>query len=249
VDTNSKTVTISVTSLAGTKTFAIHTTKDTVLRRYAPDSIKFDDAKPSALEQIKPGDQLRARGNRSTDGAEVTAEEIVTGAFRNIAGTISAIDPAAGTITVQDAISKKTVVVKISSDSQVRKLTPIMAQGIAMRLKGGTGGGAPGGGAPGGGGANTRPTSGSPQGPGGRGGPGGGGDFQQILSRLPAVTIADLEKGEAVMIVTTEGEASGAVTAITLLGGVDAILRAAPEASPAILLSPWSLGGGGGEGG
>jgi hypothetical protein len=66
---------------------------------------------------------------------------------------------------------------------------------------------------------------------------------------LPPVTIADLEKGEAVMIVTTEGEASGAVTALTLLGGVDAILRAAPDSSPAILLSPWSLGGGGGEGG
>jgi hypothetical protein len=218
------------------------------VRRYAPDSVKFDDAKPSTLEQIKPGDQLRARGNRSTDGNELTAEEIVTGAFRNIAGTISAIDSAAGTITVQDAISKKAIVVKITSDSQVRKLTPIMAQGIAMRLKGGAGapGGANGGGS---GGANTRPTSGSPQGQGGGRGGAGGGDFQQILSRLPPVTIADLEKGEAVMIVTTEGEASGVVTALTLLGGVDAILRAAPDSSPAILLSPWSLGGGGGEGG
>jgi hypothetical protein len=248
VDAITKTVTISVTSLAGTKTIAIRTTKDTTVRRYAPDSVKFDDAKPSTLEQIKPGDQLRARGNRSTDGNELTAEEIVTGAFRNIAGTISAIDSAAGTITVQDAISKKSIVVKITSDSQVRKLTPIMAQGIAMRLKGGAGapGGANGGGS---GGANTRPTSGSPQGQGGGRGGAGGGDFQQILSRLPPVTIADLEKGEAVMIVTTEGEASGVVTALTLLGGVDAILRAAPDSSPAILLSPWSLGGGGGEGG
>jgi hypothetical protein len=143
VDASTKTVTISVTSLAGTKTIAIHTTKDTIVRRYAPNSVKFDDAKASALEQIKPGDQLRARGNRSADGNELTAEEIVTGAFRNIAGTISAIDAAAGTITVQDAISKKAIVVKITADSQVRKLSPQMAQGIAIRLKGGAG--APGG--------------------------------------------------------------------------------------------------------
>src|SRR5258705_3938024 len=55
-------VTISMTSFGGTKTVAVHTTKSTVLRRYAVNSVRFDDAKVAAIDQIKVGDQLRARG-------------------------------------------------------------------------------------------------------------------------------------------------------------------------------------------
>ncbi len=90
------TVTISVTSAAGKKEVVIHSSKSTLVRRYAPDSVKFDDAKPSTLQDIKTGDQLRARGARSEDGTSFTAEEIVFGSFRNIAGTVSAVDAADG---------------------------------------------------------------------------------------------------------------------------------------------------------
>jgi len=65
---------------------------------------------------------------------------------------------------------------------------------------------------------------------------------------LPDSTLADLQKGDAVMIVSTEGGDSDAVTAITLLAGVDAILTAAPSRSASTLLSPWSLGASAGEG-
>jgi len=71
---------------------------------------------------------------------------------------------------------------------------------------------------------------------------GGAPDFQQMLNRMPAVTVADLHKGDAVLIVATEGSASSA-TAITLLSGVEPILQAAPSASQAMMLTPWSLGG------
>ena len=40
----------------------VQTSKKTVVRRYAQNSVKFDDAKPSKLADIHPGDQLRARG-------------------------------------------------------------------------------------------------------------------------------------------------------------------------------------------
>ena len=103
------------------KTVTVHISKDTILRRYAPDSVKFDDAKPAGLEQIKPSDQLRARGTRSADGSELLAAEIVSGTFRNIAGTISSIDASANSITVQDLATKKPVTVRITADSQVRK--------------------------------------------------------------------------------------------------------------------------------
>jgi len=64
------------------------------------------------------------------------------------------------------------------------------------------------------------------------------------VSRMPPAKLADLQKGEAVMIVSTEGTASGGVTAIMLVGGVEPIL-ASPEGAQQTL-SPWDLGGGDG---
>src|SRR5579863_205925 len=136
IDATGGTIKISTNAQGGAKDVTVQISKQTILRRYAPNSVKFDDAKPAAIDQIKVGDQLRARGTRSTDGTELTADEVVSGTFRNIAGTVSAIDAAAGTVTVMDLVTKKPVIVKVTSDSQLRKLQPPMAQMIAMRLKG-----------------------------------------------------------------------------------------------------------------
>ena len=137
VDPATSTITISTSALGTVKKIVIHTSKDTILRRYAADSVRFDDAKPAPLDQVKPGDQLRARGTRGEDGSEFAAEEVVSGSFRNIAGTVSSIDVSQNTIGVMDLKTKKPVLVKFTADSQLRKLPPMMAQGIAMRLKGG----------------------------------------------------------------------------------------------------------------
>ena len=256
VDPATGTVTISVTSLGGKKDIAVQTSKNTVFRRYAPDSVKFDDAKPSTLQEIQPGDQLRARGDRSPDGSELKAEEVVTGSFRNVAGLVNSVDASSGTITVQDLLSKKPVQVKITSESQLHKLPPEMAQRLAMRLRASMPPGTPGAAAssnsasPGraGNGAQsavppegTRPSGGGMAGGGMR--QGGAPDLQQMLSRMPAVALTDLHKGDAVLIVATQGSASGGGTAITLLSGVEPILQAVPNGSQAMMLAPWSLGG------
>lgn len=247
VDPAAGTVTITVRN----KSIVIRTSSATVIRRYPPDSVKFDDAKPSTLQGVHPGDQVRARGNRNPDGTELTAEEIVTGSFRNIAGTINSIDASSSSLNVHDLLSKKNVVIKITPDSQLRQLSPEMAQRIAARLKGAaTGGAAP---------APSTPDSQTPRpegasggtshvagGPGGR--PGGAPDFQQMLSRLPAASLSDLKKGDAVVVVSTEGTA-GSGTVITLLSGVEPILQAAPGASSSSILSPWSLSAPGGDAG
>src|ERR1700736_2777053 len=132
-------INITTPSLREKKTVSVHVTKDTVLRRYAPGSVKFDDAKPAPLGEIRPGDQLRARGDKNADGSELTAKEIVSGSFRNVSGTISSLDSAQSTITVHDLATKKTVAVKITSESQLRKLPAPMAQRIAQRLNGSSG--------------------------------------------------------------------------------------------------------------
>jgi hypothetical protein len=73
-------------------------------------------------------------------------------------------------------------------------------------------------------------------------------DLQRFLGRLPNNALADLQKGEAVMIVSTQSGNEGAVTAITLLSGVEPILTAAPSRAASTILSPWSLGAPSGEG-
>jgi hypothetical protein len=201
---------------------------------------------------------LRARGNRSADGTELTAEEIVSGSFRNVAGTVNSVDASAGTMNVQDLLSKKAVQVRVTPESQLHQLPPELAQRIAMRLKtsvaaSGTtsldaGARSPENKPGDGGGASSGGPSSPGAGPGSGGGTGGGmrsggaPDFQQMLSRMPTVALTDLHKGDAVMIVTTQGTPTGGAAAITLLSGVEPILRAAPNGSQAMMLSPWSLG-------
>jgi hypothetical protein len=257
-DPSAGVVTIGTTTAAGPKDVEVHVSSTAVLRRYAPNSVKFDDAKPSSLAEIRPGDQLRARGTKSEDGSSFTAEEIVTGTFRNIAGTVDAVDAGAGTLTVKDLASNKAVQVKITSDSQVRKLPQPIAERIAMRLKGiasDAAGAANGAAKPGAPPAAGAPPDGGAQGSqggagGGMGGPprNGGGDIQQMLSRLPASTLGDFQKGDAVMIVATTGQSDSAAVAITVLGGVEPLLQASPQGQASIL-TPWSLNSGGGDAG
>jgi hypothetical protein len=251
VDPAAGTVTISVTSFTGKKNIVIHASKTTVIRRYAPDSWQFDNAKASTLQQIHPDDQVSARGDRNDDGTELTAEEIVSGEFRNVAGTINSVDASSSTLSVQDLLSKKTVLVKIARDSLLRQVPPEMAQRIAVRWKAAAAGGAaaapaaapatpatsPGATAEGG----TGPRGSSMSGRSGGGAP----DFQQMINRMPAVSLAELHKGDAVMIVATEGTSSEAGTAVKLISGVEPILRAAPSANAAqsMMLGSWSLGG------
>ncbi len=137
VDAGSGTVTIS----AGAKKIQIQTSGSTKFRRYAGDSVKFEDAKPGTLAEIQVGDQLRVRGAKLEDGATIQAEEIVSGSFRNLAGTIATINATAGTLTLKDLTTKKTMTVAVTGNSDLRKLPPEMAARFAARAKGGAGGG------------------------------------------------------------------------------------------------------------
>lgn len=243
----------TVILMQGARTITIHTSPATTFRRYAPDSVKFSDAKPSTLAAIQPGDQVQAKGDKNADGTEVTADAVVSGSFRNIAGTVTSTDPSGGTFTVKDLVTKQSVTVKTTPDSDMRKLEPQMAQMIAMRLRGnGSGGGAGMGHAPGAGPGGSAPEH---QGGGGfhpgAGGPGGGGGgagaLARVLQRSPEIKVSDLHKGDAVMIVATSGSPDSA-TAIRLVSGVEPMLQASASGSESMFSSAWNLGGGSGGG-
>ncbi|PYS75759.1 MAG: hypothetical protein DMF66_18500, partial [Acidobacteria bacterium] len=204
------------------------------LTRYAPDSIKFSDRKPSAFEEVKVGDQLRAKGDRSEDGARFTPEEIVTGSFRTSVGTVAA----KGEFTIKQLQGNQPLTVVVRPDSVLKQIPPealtmMMGGGMGGPGAGGAGGGerrAGGQGAPAGGqGAGTGQGGGQGTGQGtgqGQGGGvrrmGGGGDFmQQMLERLPPVTLAELKPGTMVVVSSTVGADPTRVTAIQLVSNIE----------------------------
>ena len=242
VDATNGVITISTGAGPTAKTVAVKTTKATVLKRYAAGTVRFDQAQPAPMDAIHAGDQLRARGDKNADGTEVAAEEIVSGTFLNVSGTILAVDAANSTVTLKDLTTKKQITIHIGPDAQMHRIPDQMAQFIAARLKGT---------APAGSGGAGQRAAGSGAGTGGgRAAGAGGGDPQQFLSRTPVIKIADLQKGQAIMVVATDGVGngtgsnSGDVNAVMLLAGVEPLLEA-PAARD--LLSNWSMGGGGGE--
>jgi hypothetical protein len=226
VDPGAKTVTVK----AGRRTLTVQASDKTVVRRYPPDSAKPADAKTATLAEIQPGDQVNVLGNRSEDGATVTAEQIYAGSFRQFAVTINSIDAATGAMTVTDLATKKPLTIRVTSETTMKKLPEQMAQMLARRYQGG-GRGAD---------AAGRGAEGAGRGPDG----GGRGDVGQMLERLPVIQLSDLKAKDALMLSTTAGSDPSKVTAIMLLAGVEPVLTAAPTATRDIM-SGWNLEGGG----
>jgi len=232
VDAAAKTITLKV----GSRTVTVTASDKTEYHRYSLDSAKPADAKPSSLAEIKVGDQAHVLGNRNADGTATTAEVMYAGTFRQLAATVVSVNAATGEMQVKDLATKKPIGIRVDADSTMKKLDPQLAQQLARRYGAGRGRGAADGAAP--------------EGRGMRGGGGGGrgaagGDLSQTLERLPAITLADLKAGDAIMVSTTMGSDPTHVTAIMLLAGVEQILTAAPDSTRDIM-SGWNLGGGGG---
>jgi hypothetical protein len=246
----------------------VTTAPSTTILRYAPNSVKFADAKASSLAEIRLGDQLRALGTASEDGSHYAAEKMVFGTFQNIGATVISVNPQANTLTVKDLASGKAVVVHADAECKMHELSPFLAQTIARMTTGGGQGAGPGGGnrQGGGGGAGFAAGAGGPGGPGGPpngaqgGGPGGGGggmhrggmsSLSQYLENMPIITLNDIKKGEPIVVFAMEGTTPSEVKAIFLLTGVEPILAAQPKGAGEVNLGEWnlSLGGGGAEGG
>jgi transcription antitermination factor NusG len=231
VDPAAQTLTLKV----GSKQVVVQSSDKTTFRRYSPDSAKSADAKPSTFAEVKTGDQVRVLGNKDADGTKIEAEQVLAGAFRQIAATIESIDPQTHELKVKDLDTKKPLLIRIDADSQMNKLPPEVATMLARRFQGGRGQGR------GGPGGYTPARQGGGEGR----GAGRGGDVSQMLDHLPPMPVTDLKKGDAIMVLTTQGSDPTKVTAIRLLAGVEPLLTASPTATRDIM-SGWNLGGGGG---
>jgi hypothetical protein len=212
-------------------------------RRYAPNSVKFSDAKGSSFDELKVGDQLRALGERSADGARFKAEEVVSGSFRTVLGTVKAVNAAAREIQITTVEGNQPMTVVVSKDSEVKQVPAEFGQAMVMRGPGGPGGGPGGesGPAPAGGNQMQRAPGAGP-GPGGEGGPRRVAlGIQEMLERLPAASVEEIKPGSMIVFSTTGADPAKA-TAIQLVAGVEPIVQMM-QARAAAQNRPLNLGG------
>ncbi len=222
-----KEITISSRSLMGQQSVVIPVTDKVELRRYAPDSIKFADARPAEFAELKVGDQLRALGERSADGTSFTAEKVVTGSFRIVAGVVTAVDAATGEVKINDMQTKQPLTIVVKQDAVLRRFPSASEMGGMMGMMGR---GAPGANASGAqASAGSRPSEGQggpPTGAGAGGGRRGGGgmNLQDMLERLPTIAIADVKPGDTIIVSSTKGADPTRLTAISVISGADTLL-------------------------
>jgi hypothetical protein len=229
-----KEITISSRTMAGPQSLIIPVSDKVEMRRYAPDSIKFADARPAKFEELKVGDQLRALGERNADGSAFTAEKVVTGSFKTVAGVITAVDVATGEVKINDLQTKQPLTIVVKQDAVLRKFPAANEMGGMMMGRGPEAAGPPAGQPPASGQAASRPqpngAQGTPAGGQGRGGGGmrmggGGMNLQDMLERLPTISIADVKVGDTIIVSSTKGADPSRLTAISFISGADALLN------------------------
>lgn len=244
---DTKEITITHRTMAGPQSVVMHVSDKTEMRRYAPDSIKFTDAKASDFAELKVGDQLRALGDRTEDPLRFNPQKIVTGSFRTVGGVVTAIDTATGEIKVNELEKKTPLTIVIKQDAVLRRFPPASEMGMMMGGFGRRPEGAGGAGAQGGGSAQPqaqgqaqgqaqRPQGGGGPGAGGPGGggrPGGGFNPNELLDRLPIISLADVKVGDTIIVSSTQGADPTRLTAIALVTGADTLLAMlAPRPQP-----------------
>lgn len=200
------------------KEWTIASAPEVKYMRYSDDSVKFADAKPSEFKAVQVGDQLRVVGAKDEAASKVTAESIVFGSFRTVAGEIRSVNHETREVTITDLQSKKPLTISIAEEVNLRKMPQM--PGMMM------------------GGGGMRPGGGGPP-PGIMGG-GGMPDMQRMIERLPVSTVADLKQGDAVIVSVARGSDESHVKAITFVAGMDFLLRASPAALGQ-MVAGWNL--------
>lgn len=230
-------ITFRLPSMAGDgEVVKVAVTPKTILKRYAPDSVKYADAKTSTLAEIEKGDQIRVLGNKDEATGAIQAEQVISGSFVNVAATVTSVDAAAGVIQAKNIESGKPVTIRITAETNLRRM-PQMGG-----MPGGSPGGMPGGqrpaatpapgstgqapAAPGGGAARAEAGQG---GAGGQGGARRGGDFSRFMEFMPKVGVDTLKPGETIVVASNKSANPGEVTAITVLAGADSLVAMAQQ--------------------
>ena len=216
INNNSKEIAVLARVPEGTRIITINAGDSIRYRRYEPESVKFSSALPSSFAELKVGDQLRALGDKNSDGTRFTAEEIVSGTFRTLVGTITEVNAATAEIKINELSTKRPLTVVTKEESLIRRISPELiallipqkgqpspgAQGAAPAAK--TSDPA----------ANKKP------------------DVEEELEKLKVQAISELRPGEMVIVTSTIGKDASRLTAITVISGVNPLVKALQANAP-----------------
>ena len=200
---NGDEITLQMRTPKGPPEMTVVITPKTVIRRYAPDSVKFLDAEWSKAGEIAVGDQLRARGD--TDGTRLTAQDVVFGTFLSRLGAITAIDADARTITIDDLVTKHPVTIRVTADTQLKSMPDFRA---LFAKNGGQ--------------ASHEAPPPEMQ---------GKVDVGKLLDSMPATTFDKLKIGGQVIVTSTRGSKPDLVTATRVVANADFLIETAREAA------------------
>jgi hypothetical protein len=233
INPEAKQMTVQMSALTGTTTVSLVPKADATFLHYAPDSVRFDEAKPSSFAEAKVGDQLRAIGDRSADGAGFTAEKVLIGSFQTVAGTIKTVDSEKNEVVIKDLSNGKDVTVSTANVTTFKRFPAEMAERMAqmgggVRPPGQAGPPVQGGGQP-----TPNGQAGGARPPGSGGGRPGGGGIDDMLERCPTITTDDLKLGDTIAVVSSKGATPDHIKAFKLLAGVEPFIRIAQMAAAA----------------
>lgn len=222
-------ITVEMRNITGAANTVKLTAKEGAkILRYSPESPRYSDAVESSIGAIKPEDMIQALGDRSADGTAFSAEEIITGAFQTVAGTVKTIDTERNEVVISDLKTKEDITIVVRQTSLLKRFPAEIAQRMAQfQMMRPTGAAPPAGAAqrrPQGGGDGQRP---------GPGGPGGGmrGDINDMLNRFPTITVGELKEGDMIAVSSPKGENPGRLVAIKLLAGVEPFVMMAQSSA------------------
>jgi hypothetical protein len=195
LDAGTKEITLLARTPEGDASVKIAAGGGANFRRYSPDSIRFGDARRSTFDEIKVGDQLRSLGNRSADGSRFEAEEIISGSFRTVGGTITSVNPQTGEIKINDLQSKQPLTIALNGDSLLRRLPRELVERLEAASTGSPGQGS------------------------------AGGDLLNEIEKLPPLSVADLKPGDAVLVSCSQGGAPSRALGVVLAAGVESFIK------------------------
>jgi hypothetical protein len=216
------------------ETLVVATGAGVRFKRYAPGSLRPADAVAGSFSEIRVGDVVRVLGERDAAAPRVKAEEVISGSVARIAGTVERVDAARNEVVIRSGQNNQLITVALVQNTTLRRIPAEFAERLNQRQQRRERRGAAGGGQ----GNNEerreerraeRAERRNQNGQGGeqrgnqegqgQGGPRRGGGFQQMFESMPAITVAELKKGDAVIVMGTTGADATRLTAATLLTG------------------------------
>ncbi|HEY8459706.1 MAG TPA: hypothetical protein VIM99_04960 [Blastocatellia bacterium] len=190
----------------GARTMTLAFTENTRFRRYAPDSVNFEDAKPSSFADIKAGDQVRALGDKTPDGSRAVIEEIVSGSFLTVSGSVIATNAEAGEVKIAQLSNRRPLAISLGRNSKVRRASPQMIALLVEKSLAASTAQQP---------QNQPKPATAPRGP----------DLQELFEQAPQIPITEIKPGEIIIVSSAKGSDPSKIIAIAILTGVDQVFN------------------------